>query len=155
MNKNLAVLLSILILLAVSAGVYKSYKEKSATQPTLSGATVSGSTQISPSSLPGANLPPLKLITGSAKFALLKDPDLTRLLEKHGIRLELIKSGAFEADKLRAGEIDAAWPPAQGPPPTGAAFYPAARISQSFLPRSRWPLGAPCCRYLKKAVWPK
>lgn len=100
MKKNLGLVLSVLVILAVAAGVYKSFTEKHAqNQPTPDDAAP-----------PSAQTKTVKLLTGSAKFGFLKDPALTAILDKEGIRLELIKSSAFEQDKSRLAELDAAWP---------------------------------------------
>lgn len=131
MNKNIGIILSFLVLLAVAAGGYKSYREKhrlSIDAPL--GLTPPAS---SPANSPNARSPastvpssPLKLITGSAKFAFLKDPELTQLLGQHGIRLELIKSGAFAADRQQAGQIDAAWPASAGAAADWAGALPGS-----------------------------
>lgn len=131
MKKNLGIVLSVLVFLAVLAGGYKSYQEKQIQHGPSGNASAP---QDKPSSLfsfksqsaSNATGPQLKIITGSAKFAFLKDPDLVAILEKQGIRLELIKSGAFEVDKLRAGEIDAAWPASAGAATDWAASMPGS-----------------------------
>ena len=128
MKKNLGIVLSVLVFLAVIAGGYKSYQEKHGNHVSLSGMIGTGSNSgitspSNPLSNPLSNpfskasnstAPLVKIIAGSAKFAFLKDPDLGNILDKQGMRLELIKSGAFEVDKVRAGEIDAAWPASAG-----------------------------------------
>ncbi|CAN5402784.1 hypothetical protein BH11PSE11_BH11PSE11_14810 [soil metagenome] len=99
MKKFIGLILSLLIIVAVGAGIYKSNAEKKETDQVRT-------TDASPS----GNWRTVKLLTGSAKFGFLKDPALTAILEKEGIRLELIKSGAFAQDKTKAAELDAAWP---------------------------------------------
>ncbi len=99
MKKYIGLLLSALVLAGVAAGVYKSFHAKQAAEST--------GTSSTPAAGSGAKV---KLLAGSAKFGFLNDPAVTALLEKNGITLELIKSGAFEQDKAKAGELDAAWP---------------------------------------------
>lgn len=132
MKKNIGIILSVLVLLAVIAGAYKSYREQHPTSA--SGKATLGSPNANPNAIPNANpnTPAVKLITGSAKFAFLKDPDLTALLDKQGMRLELIKSGAFEVDKLRAGEVDAAWPASAGAAADWSAVMPGSTSTPVF-----------------------
>lgn len=96
MKKYIGLVLSLLVLLAVAAGIYKSNQRK-----TLATATLASN---------GTSQNKITLLTGSAKFAFLKDPALTAILQKQGITLDLIKSGAFDQDKAKANTIDAAWP---------------------------------------------
>ena len=100
MKKTLGIVISVLALLAVSAGVYKSSVQKKAEVSALTeaGVQVPGRAKV------------VKLLAGSAKFAFLKDPALEAILEKEGIKLELVKSGSFAQDKDKAAELDAAWP---------------------------------------------
>ncbi len=98
MKRTLAIALSILLAIAVIAGIWKSKNtSQSSSSP----------------SLLSLNAPPakkLRLLTGSAKFSLLQDPELQALLRKNGIELELVKSGAFEQDKAQFDNFDAVWP---------------------------------------------
>ncbi|MBI1892032.1 MAG: hypothetical protein HYS18_15405 [Burkholderiales bacterium] len=100
MKKYIGLFLSVLVIVAVAAGLYKSAQQKKA-QDT---AQTSGALKT------GTEPRTVKLLVGSAKFGFLKDPALTGILEKEGLRLDLIKSGAFEQDKNKVGEIDAVWP---------------------------------------------
>ncbi|MES2296082.1 MAG: hypothetical protein V4582_03525 [Pseudomonadota bacterium] len=95
MKKYIGLLLSLLVIAGVAAGVYKSFNSKKV------------SDQAAAIGVQGGKV---KLLAGSAKFAFLNDPAVVALLAKQGITLELIKSGAFEQDKARARELDAAWP---------------------------------------------
>lgn len=99
MKKGFGIVLSLLVILGVAAGAYKSFNEKKA----------EGQQQNAATNAPAGGKT-IKLLTGSAKFGFLKDPALTAILEKEGIQLELVKSGSFEQDKSKAGELDAAWP---------------------------------------------
>lgn len=104
MKKNLAIILSVLVILAVAAGAYKSFNEKNGPQQ-----ASTPSANPANSTAP-ANKKILKLLVGSAKFGFLKDPALTALLDKEGIALELIKSGSFEQDLGKLADFDAVWP---------------------------------------------
>lgn len=100
MKKYFGIILSLLLIVAVGAGVYKSSQQKS-------GDTITGSDTHA-----GQNKPKriVKLLAGSAKFSFLKDPELEAILAKEDIQLELIKSSSFIQDKDKLGELDAAWP---------------------------------------------
>lgn len=58
----------------------------------------------------GSQLEKVRLLTGSAKFDFLNDPEMKQILAQDGLELVLTKSGAFAADVARAEEFDAAWP---------------------------------------------
>lgn len=58
----------------------------------------------------GCVLQPVKLLTGSAKFNFLKDPELARVLADNCLELQLTKSGSFADDSIKAKEFDAVWP---------------------------------------------
>ncbi|MES2934143.1 MAG: hypothetical protein V4805_11730 [Pseudomonadota bacterium] len=100
MKKYIGVLLSLLVILAVAAGAYKSFSSKKTVETGKPGVFF----DITPQQKT------VKLLTGSAKFAFLKDPALAAILQKQGITLDLVKSGAFEQDQAKVGELDAAWP---------------------------------------------
>lgn len=124
MKKNLGIIISILVLIAVAAGGYKSWQEKQQTRAS-SGSTDSGL------SLPGLGssqptTQSVKLLVGSAKFAFLKDAELTKILAQNGISLELIKSESFEKDKVRLAELDAVWPAGSNSAADWSATIPAA-----------------------------
>lgn len=59
---------------------------------------------------PAGKLTTVRLLTGSAKFNFMKDPQLTAILEKEGLKVVLSKTGATSADIERAKEFDAVWP---------------------------------------------
>ena len=122
MKKNLGIVISVLVLIAVAAGVYKSYLEKQST-PQVAGKDSIGL------SLPGMSNPQtesVKLLVGSAKFAFLKDEELTKILAKHGIALNLVKSESFEKDKIKLAELDAVWPAGSNSAADWTATIPAA-----------------------------
>lgn len=122
MKKNLGIVISVLVLIAVAAGVYKSYLEKQ------SAPQVAGKESIG-LSLPGLSNPQtesVKLLVGSAKFAFLKDEELSKILAKHGIALNLVKSESFEKDKIKLAELDAVWPAGSNSAADWTATIPAA-----------------------------
>ncbi len=97
MKKTFAILLSVLLLAAVGLGIWQSHREKNG-----QGAALLNLTE-----------PPQQtviLLTGSAKFPLLQDPELQTLLRRNGITLQLKKSGALEDDKAQLANYDAVWP---------------------------------------------
>lgn len=100
MKRTASMFLSLMVLSAVTAGIYKSFTQKQQNDR----AQATGIPQ------PGTTPRTIKLLTGSAKFGFLKDPELVALLAKDGIALELIKSSAFEQDKAKLQDIDAVWP---------------------------------------------
>ncbi|MBI3229000.1 MAG: hypothetical protein HYZ45_02075 [Burkholderiales bacterium] len=98
MKQTVAIVLSVLLALAVALGIWKSKNTP---------------TDSKSNSLLSLTSPPAKkvrLLTGSAKFSYLQDPEMQALLRKNGIELELIKSGSFEQDKGQAVDLDAVWP---------------------------------------------
>ncbi|MBL8511660.1 MAG: substrate-binding domain-containing protein [Betaproteobacteria bacterium] len=99
MKQVLGIVVSLLLLGAVVAGGYLSYRDKQLTTPTLS--------QAAQQAIPANKV---RLLTGSAKFAFLRDPALTAILAKEGIALDLTKSGAFANDVAKVEEFDAIWP---------------------------------------------
>lgn len=72
---------------------------------------------------------PVRLLTGSAKFNFLKDPELTQILAKNGLSVELAKSGAFAADVARDKEFDAVWPAGAN---AAADFATAWKVSATY-----------------------
>ncbi|WP_338845485.1 hypothetical protein V8J88_17360 [Massilia sp. W12] len=104
MKKAITILLSLLMLGAVGFGVWRSYHAKQ--NPGAQSAAPLGDL------IPQKAVPQqtVKLLTGSAKFALLQDAELSALLRKNGITLELKKSGNFEQDKSLVEQLDAVWP---------------------------------------------
>jgi hypothetical protein len=146
MNKNLGIILSLLLTLAVAAGIVKSVRQR---DPGGSGSNLGNTSNTSNtgSSNPSSNFvtdllgshpapnqaspsTPLKILTGSAKFNFLRDPELTAILAKQGITLELIKSGGFDSDRAHAASIDAAWPASAA----AAADWAAAMPGSSSVP---------------------
>ena len=130
MKKNLGVVLSVLVLIAVAAGGYKSYinnvegnKNGTASGNSPGGLNLPGLGSSHPET---QNAQSLKLLVGSAKFAFLKDPKLTEILAKEGIALDLIKSESFEKDKVRLAELDAVWPAGSNSAADWTATIPAA-----------------------------
>lgn len=122
MKKNLGIVISVLVLIAVAAGAYKSHLEKQNT-PQVAGKDSIGL------SLPGIGNPQtesVKLLVGSAKFAFLKDEELGKILAKHGIALNLVKSESFEKDKIKLAELDAVWPAGSNSAADWTATIPAA-----------------------------
>lgn len=117
MKRTIAVVISLLLLLAVAAGIWKSRQTSSdaATSPT----AAIGDLLAKPTKT-------LRLLTGSAKFSLLQDPDMVALLKQEGIKLELSKSGAFEQDKAKLEEFDAIWPAGANQAADWAALIPGA-----------------------------
>ncbi|KWU19122.1 substrate-binding domain-containing protein [Burkholderia cenocepacia] len=91
------------LVLAVAGGVWKSMGS-GPTSPALS-APVSQAVTSVPQELVHVHV-----LTGSAKFAFLKDENLTRLLQKVGYVLELDKTGNTADDVARADKFDAVWP---------------------------------------------
>lgn len=103
MNKHVRIGLVALLLLALVGGVWKSFTAKnSATSASATAAADSGNAP--------AALQKVRLLTGSAKFGFLKDPELTKLLADNGLELELAKTGAYANDVGRAKDFDAVWP---------------------------------------------
>lgn len=98
MNKLVRIGLVAVLALAFIAGLWKSF-----TQPETSADVAQAAT-------PAGKVNKVRLLTGSAKFNFLKDPELTALLAEQGIELELTKSGAFAQDVDKAQEFDAVWP---------------------------------------------
>lgn len=103
MKKGIAIFVSLLVLAAVVAGGVKSYRDKQE-RAALPGAERGAQAQLA------GKLAQVRLLTGSAKFAFLKDPALTVILAKEGLALDLVKSGAFAADVAKVGEYGAVWP---------------------------------------------
>jgi hypothetical protein len=103
MKKIAAIVLSLVVLLAVIAGGVKSYLDKEAR-------ALPGSTQSEQIARSPDKLEQVRLLTGSAKFAFLKDPALTAILAKEGLALDLVKSGAFSADVAKVDTYHAVWP---------------------------------------------
>ncbi len=97
MNKSVRIGLVALLALAFIAGIWKSF-------------SASPTSPASPSAVPATSLQTVKLLTGSAKFGFLKDTELTALLAKEGLQVELTKSGAFADDVGRSADFDAVWP---------------------------------------------
>ncbi|QDQ27131.1 hypothetical protein FNU76_12585 [Chitinimonas arctica] len=95
-RRSLALGLSLLLAAAVVGAIWKSR------QPTAAGdnAIAFGTPACEP----------VKLLTGSAKFAFLQDPRVSAELAKQGLCPELSKSGNFKDDAARAGDFDAVWP---------------------------------------------
>ena len=102
MKNGVRIVVFAALALAVAGGVWKSMGSTSA--PTLG----SPSAQIAQSS--PQELVHVRVLTGSAKFAFLKDENLTRILEKAGYTLELEKTGNTADDVARADKFDAVWP---------------------------------------------
>lgn len=129
MKRTVAIALSVLLAIAVIAGIWKSNK----TSPSNSA-----------SSLLSLKAPPakkLRLLTGSAKFSYLQDPELQALLRKNGIELELVKSGAFEQDKSQVDNFDAVWPAGANQANDWAALMPGSSsfpIMSSPLTLATW-----------------
>lgn len=98
MNKMVRIGLVAVLALAFIAGIWKSFIK---TEP---------SGDATPVALASAKANKVKLLTGSAKFSFLKDPELTQLLAEQGIELELTKSGAFALDVTKVQDFDAVWP---------------------------------------------
>lgn len=103
MRRSLAIGLSALLLAAVVLAGWKSHVQRQAL------ASASGAPAV-PAAAPAPAVQTVRLLTGSAKFSFLKDPELEALLAREGLKLELLKSGAFEADVQQAASLDAAWP---------------------------------------------
>lgn len=103
MKRFVAIAVSLLLAIAVGAGIWKSNASKNGQIP---------SDVSSILTLPGshAELKTVKLLVGSAKHSLLQDAELNAILQKNGIKLALLKSSAFEQDKAQIGELDAVWP---------------------------------------------
>ncbi len=119
MNKTVRIGLVALLALAFIAGIWKSF-----TKPT----AADTSAQTAPAAAAASKV---RLLTGSAKFNFLKDPELTQLLAEQGIELELTKTGAFAQDVSKAQEFDAVWP-------AGAAA--ATDFSQAWKAPSTYPV---------------
>lgn len=52
----------------------------------------------------------VRLLTGSAKFEFLNDPQVVKILADNGLQVEMTKTGAFEDDVSKAAVVDAVWP---------------------------------------------
>lgn len=98
MNAKVRVGLVALFSVLLGLGVWKSMSEA----PDASGAVVAQDA--------GESLENVRLLTGSAKFDFLNDPEMKQVLAKEGLAVTLTKSGAFAADVLRSAEFDAVWP---------------------------------------------
>lgn len=103
MKNGVRIVVFVTLVLAVAGGLWKSM---SSTAPTsLPGAPAAQSLQGTPQEVVHVHL-----LTGSAKFAFLKDENLTRILEKAGYALDLEKTGNTADDVARADRFDAIWP---------------------------------------------
>lgn len=98
MDTRIRLTLVVLLGAALAGGIWKSFSSKPAPSTETTG-------PVSPS-----GLKKVKLLTGSAKFNFLKDPELVKLLAENGLELELSKTGAFANDVGRNQEFDAVWP---------------------------------------------
>lgn len=119
MNKTIRVGLVVVLTLAFGAGVWKSVT----TPPAASDAQTGGTSSAAKSKV--------RLLTGSAKFGFLQDPELAQLLSDNGLELTLTKSGAFAQDVTKASDFDAVWP-------AGAAA--AADFSKAWKAPSTYPV---------------
>lgn len=103
MKNGVRIVVFVALVLAVAGGLWKSMS--SAARVPLPGAPASQSLVGAPQEVVH-----VRLLTGSAKFAFLKDDNLTRILEKAGYALDLEKTGSTADDVARAERFDAIWP---------------------------------------------
>lgn len=96
MKKMLGGVLTLVLAAALVGAVYKSFSAKQAEAQVATATPQQAGT--------------VKLLTGSAKFDFLQDPEVTKYLESQGIKLELYKSGAFDKDVAGLNQYDAVWP---------------------------------------------
>lgn len=82
----------------------------------------------------------VKVLTGSAKFAFLQDPEVVQILESEGIQLELTKSGAFESDAVNIKQYDAVWPAGSNAASDFTRAYVANKIQPKSFPIFSTPL---------------
>ncbi|WP_162570947.1 MULTISPECIES: hypothetical protein [unclassified Variovorax] len=101
MNKQIRYVLLGALVLAIGGGIWKSMSSVPAADGAAAG---------DPAPASAAKVATVKVLTGSAKFAFLKDEQLTAILAAEGLKLELEKSGSTSADVARAGTFDAVWP---------------------------------------------
>lgn len=95
----------------------------------LKGVFAPASSTATSTALAGCTPQPVKLLTGSAKFNFLKDPQLTKVLADNCLELVLTKSGAFADDSAKAKEFDAVWPAGAN---AAADFAKAMGSSQTY-----------------------
>lgn len=102
MNGKVRLLIVGVLAILLAGGIWKSMsaQQEAPVEASAGAVDVPGTTEITT----------VRLLTGSAKFNFLKDPELTQILAKNGLSLELAKSGAFATDVARDKEFDAVWP---------------------------------------------
>lgn len=103
MKNGVRIVVFVALVLAVAGGLWKSMS--SPAPAALPGAPAAQSLLGAPQEIVH-----VRLLTGSAKFAFLKDENLTRILEKAGYALDLEKTGNTADDVARADRFDAVWP---------------------------------------------
>lgn len=52
----------------------------------------------------------VSILTGSAKEALLRDPDIAKVLADHGLTVSVTKTSSVDADRVKAPNFDIVWP---------------------------------------------
>ncbi|NLR74888.1 hypothetical protein [Leeia aquatica] len=110
-RKILGVILSLALLLAVAAGIWKSTRgaagsgDDASTVP----ASVPAGAMATTAQVP-ANCNTVSVLTGSAKFAYLQDARVIARLQKENLCLQLTKSGSFKDDLPKLSNFDAIWP---------------------------------------------
>jgi hypothetical protein len=119
MNKTVRFVLVGLLGLALVGGLAKSMMTKGQSAPQADSAPTAQGLQT------------VRLLTGSAKFGFLADPQLKELLAKQGLQVELTKSASFEKDVQRSNEFDAVWP---------AGANAAADFSKAWKAPSTYPV---------------
>lgn len=129
MNKSVRLGLVAVLALVLGTGLWKSFSNKAGGPPTAQQEN---------------RLQTVRLLTGSAKYNFLKDPELTRLLAEQGITLELSKTSAFAVDAQRSGEFDAVWPAGSA----AAKDFSLAWKSQATFPVFSTPLAIASWRQL-------
>lgn len=104
MKKILGPLISLILVIVVGFGAWKSYSSGER-----SGAASAGAASGAMASA-GSGERCVKLLAGSAKFAFLQDERVVKELKANNLCLDLVKSGAFAKDSQLIGELDAVWP---------------------------------------------
>lgn len=111
MNQAPKILLGLALISGIAAAGW--HWAQSSPQPSSSHATATASSTPNPSSA-CTSLQSVQILTGSAKFNLLEDPELQALAQAQCFRFHLTKSSSLSSDLQRANQFDVIWPAGGG-----------------------------------------